>query len=140
MDHKNEYSCKVVWSSRTLTVAEKIAYKNLDNTISLAELVEQGPVNIDVSHWLTLEIHNERNKNGDHDYTKHIIVDTAGTIYSSGSDSLERSLYEISSDLEEAAEAGESIPMRIKVYQKESTNYKGKYFLTASLDLEALKA
>lgn len=68
-------------------------------------------------------MHNEKSDNKD--YNKYIYVDKDGTIYISGSEILYRTYQEIAEEMEDEDE-----DWAIKVIRKESSNYKGKDFLT----------
>ena len=88
---------------------------------------QAGDIIIDVDKWVVVMVHNE--KSDTIDYKKYVIIDKEGQVYVTGSESFWRSfiaIYEVMSDEEEAVYS-------IKVYRRESKNYKGKDFLTCRI-------
>lgn len=119
------YKAQVINASKELTGKERVALKNFADMVQLDEATkEQGDgVTIWVSWTAEVEVHNEKADNPD--YIKYIYVDKDGTMYISGSEPLYRQFCDIAEDMED-----ESEEWGIKVIRKESSNYKGKDFLT----------
>lgn len=108
-----------------LSNRERIKLKDLSNAIKFDEIVNVGEnLTITPDQWAVLVIHNEKSDNKDYD--TYVIIDDAGTKYSTGSSSFWTSFRDI------ADEMGDE-KYSIEIYKKESKNYKGKYFLTCSI-------
>lgn len=122
----NGYEVKIVNCNKELTARERIKLKDTTNAVSLDEATEGSSLVISPSTWAELEIHNERNKDGNVDYKKFVIIDEAGTKYVTGSESFWTSFLEI------AAEMGEEA-FDIEAYKVDSKNYKGKQFISCSI-------
>lgn len=120
-----EYSAKVVESTRELTGKERVAIKMFTDAHQLDEVTQnyEDGVLINVDYVAKVAVHNEKSDNKD--YNKYIYVDKDGTIYISGSEILYRTYQEIAEEMEDEDE-----DWAIKVIRKESSNYKGKDFLT----------
>lgn len=122
----NGYEVKIVNCNKELTARERIKLKDTTNAVALDEATEGSNLIISPSIWAELEIHNERNKDGNTDYTKYVIIDEAGTKYVTGSESFWTSFREI------AAEMGDEA-FDIEAYKVDSKNYKGKQFISCSI-------
>lgn len=122
----NGYEVKIVNCNKELTARERIKLKDTTNAVALDEATEGSSLVISPSIWAELEIHNERNKDGNVDYKKYIIIDEAGTKYVTGSESFWTSFLEI------AAEMGEEA-FDVEAYKVDSKNYKGKQFISCSI-------
>ena len=120
------YTAKVIESSKELTAKEKVLLKDMSDVTMLDDIVtpEQGVI-IDIDFTATVSVHNDMVKDGDPDYNKYVYVDKSGERYVSGSESLHRQYADIAEEME-----NENEPWGIKVIKKESSNYKGKFFLT----------
>lgn len=122
-----EYSAKVVdvIGDKELTGKEKVALKNFADMIQLDEVTQEHEdgVLINVDFVAVIEVHNE--KADTKDYKKQVYVDKDGQMYISGSESLFRQYESIYEDMKDDPEE-----WGIKVIRKESSNYKGKDFLT----------
>lgn len=120
-----EYSAKVVESTRELTGKERVAIKMFTGAHQLDEVTQnyEDGVLINVEYVAKVAVHNEKSDNKD--YNKYIYVDKDGTMYISGSETLYRTYQEIAEEMEDEDE-----DWAIKVIRKESSNYKGKDFLT----------
>lgn len=123
------YAVKIVESSKELSAKERIKVKATDDCVSLDEATKDGDVIITVDGFVVLEVHNEKSDNKD--YTKYIFMDKNGTRYITGSNPLWTSFMDIYEEIKE--EINESEPLEIRVYQRESKNYKGKAFLTCNI-------
>lgn len=120
------YSVKIIESSRELSARERIALKDFGNAVALDEATKDGKLVITPADYAILSVHNEKSDNKD--YTKYVIIDTAGTKYVTGSDNFFSSFAEIMDEM-----SGENEEFSIEVYQMESKNYKGKSFITCSI-------
>lgn len=121
------YKAMVEDASWTMTAREKLRYTDLTDAIQLDETTQSGDVIIDVDKWAVINVHNE--KSDTVDYMKYVIIDKDGQVYVTGSESFWRSfvqIYEVMSDEGETTYS-------IKVYRRESKNYKGKDFLTCRI-------
>lgn len=120
-----EYSAKVVEATKELTGKERVAIKMFTDAHQLDEVTQnyEDGVLINVDYVAKVAVHNEKSDNKD--YNKYIYVDKDGTMYVSGSETLYRTYQEIEEEMEDEDE-----DWAIKVIRKESSNYKGKDFLT----------
>lgn len=123
------YSVKVVESSKELTKKETVMFKDLSDAVNLSEFIDEhdGAVMIDVESWLELAIHNEKAKDGQNkDYTNYVVVDKNGTRYYTGSESFWSSFKNIWCDMNDSTEE-----WSLKVYKKQSKGKKD--FITCSV-------
>lgn len=120
------YSVKIIESSRELSARERIALKDFGNAVPLDEATKDGKLVITPADYAILAVHNEKSDNKD--YTKYVIIDTAGTKYVTGSENFFSSFAEIMNEM-----SAENEEFSIEVYQMESKNYKGKSFITCSI-------
>lgn len=122
------YSAKLVSATRELSAKERVAVKMFIGAVQLDELTkrDENGVLIDIDYVAVVEVYNEKSDNKN--YNKYVYVDKDGTMYISGSETLYRTYEEIAEEME-----GEQEPWSIKVIRMESTNYKGKDFLTCML-------
>lgn len=121
------YKAMVEDASWTMTAREKLRYTDLTDAIQLDEATQSGDVIIDVDKWAVINVHNE--KSDTVDYMKYVIIDKDEQVYITGSESFWKSfvqIYEVMSDEGETTYS-------IKVYRRESKNYKGKDFLTCRI-------
>lgn len=120
-----EYSAKVVEATRELTGKERVAIKTFANARQLDVVTQnyEDGVLIDIDYVAKVVVHNEKSDNKD--YNKYIYMDKDGIMYVSGSETLYRAYQEIAEEME-----NEDEDWAIKVIRKESSNYKGKDFLT----------
>lgn len=126
------YSVTIVESSKELTAKEKIALKDYSNATPLDTALDDVDVlTISPMAYVKLAVHNEKSKQ-DKDYTKYIILDTAGNKFVTGSESFFTSFLDIFKTMQEEA-PGEDYS--IDVLKKPSQNYKGKSFITCALAL-----
>lgn len=122
-----EYKATVKESSWEMSAREKLRYTDFTDVVQLDEATQAGDLIIDVDKWAVVMIHNE--KSDTVDYVKYVIIDKEGQVYVTGSESFWRSftaIYEVMSEEEETVYS-------IKVYRRESKNYKGKDFLTCRI-------
>lgn len=121
------YKAMVEDASWTMTAREKLRYTDLTDAIQLDEATQSGDVIIDVDKWAVINVHNE--KSDSVDYMKYVIIDNDGQVYVTGSETFWKSfvqIYEVMSDDGETTYS-------IKVYRRESKNYKGKDFITCRI-------
>lgn len=121
------YKAMVEDASWTMTAREKLRYTDLTDAIQLDEATQSGDVIIDVDKWAVINVHNE--KSDTVDYMKYVIIDKDEQVYITGSESFWKSfvqIYEVMSDEGETTYS-------IKVYRRESKNYKGKDFITCRI-------
>lgn len=122
-----EYKATVKEASWEMSAREKLRYTDFTDVIQLDEATQAGDIIIDVDKWAVVMVHNE--KSDTVDYQKYVIIDKEGQVYVTGSESFWRSfiaIYEVMSEEEETVYS-------IKVYRRESKNYKGKDFLTCRI-------
>jgi hypothetical protein len=121
------YKAMVEDASWTMTAREKLRYTDLTDAIQLDEATQSGDLIIDVDKWAVINVHNE--KSDTVDYMKYVIIDKDEQVYVTGSESFWKSfvqIYEVMSDEGETTYS-------IKVYRRESKNYKGKDFITCRI-------
>ena len=123
----NGYSVSIKESSRELTAKQRIALKDMTGALRLDEATQVEPVIINVDMYAILAIHNEKSENPD--YVNYIVVDKNGTKYVTGSASFWSSFMDIFTEME-----GEDEAWTLKVYRVPSKNYKGKNFITCSIE------
>ena len=121
------YKAMVEDASGTMTAREKLRYTDLTDAIQLDEATQSGDVIIDVDKWAVINVHNE--KSDTVDYMKYVIIDKDEQVYVTGSESFWKSFVQIYEVMSEEGETTYSI----KVYRRESKNYKGKDFLTCRI-------
>ena len=121
------YKVNIISCTRDLTAKERIMLKDTTNAVSLDEATASGSVVIPYAYHAILDIHNEKSES--QDYQKVVVVDTAGTKYTTGSEAFISALGDIVSEMLEAGEQD----FEIEVYRKDSKNYKGKQFITCSI-------
>lgn len=122
-----EYKATVKESSWEMSAREKLRYTDFTDMVQLDEATQAGDLIIDVDKWAVVMVHNE--KSDTVDYVKYVIIDKEGQVYVTGSESFWRTftaIYEVMSEEEETVYS-------IKVYRRESKNYKGKDFLTCRI-------
>lgn len=123
------YKAKVAFTSKELTVEERIKFKDTSDAIGIDLATQDEDLILNIAYYGKLDVHNEKAE-GDKDYEQYVFVTELGDKYVTGSKSLWTAFADITDEL---ADAGyESIPP-IKIYRKDSKNYKGKQFLTCSL-------
>ena len=125
MGNKANYKAQVIEASKELTGKEKVAVKNFADMIQIDEATKETDAGllINVAWTAQVSVYNEKADN--QDYIKYVYVDKDGTMYISGSEPLYRQYCDIAEDMK-----GEEEEWGIKIIRKESSNYKGKDFLT----------
>ena len=127
-----DYNVTIREASKELTVKERIMLKDTTDAVKLDDATKTEPVEIFVSIWAVLDIHNEKTKgdNSNKDYSVLLIIDETGTRYTTGSNSFMSAFFDIQ---EELAEADALDEFKIKCYRLPSRNYRDKEFLTCSI-------
>lgn len=122
------YKAVVARASKELSVKEKIMLKDMSDAVKLDDEVKEQAIVIKPEFYAIINVHNE--KSVTKDYTKIVIVDgDSGIKYTTGSMPFITTFEDIMEEMEDAGETDFSL----KVYAKESKNYKGKYFITCSI-------
>lgn len=122
----DNYKANVERATIELSPKDRIRIKNFSSAHALDEIVsEESPLMIDMAFYAIVNVHNPKGKDNT-DYSKCVIVDNAGEMYVSGSDTLIRQLDDIAAEMD-----GE--PFGIEVYKRPSKNYKGKCFLSCNI-------
>lgn len=127
--HKADYEAQIKYTSRELSVRERIKIKDTTDSVTLDKATEEGKIVISPDYWASISIHNEKSKREDKDYDNYVIVDRNGTKYSTGSQSFWTSFLSIA---DEMIDAGET-EFDITVYRMPSKNFAGKDYITCSL-------
>ena len=115
-------------SIKKMNKVELTAYKDVSDCIALEECVnnsENGEFVIEPADYVKLHVENDKSESKE--YNILVIIDKSGEKYKTGSEAFERSFMDIFTELN--GEKG----WAIKVFGKESKNYKGKKFLTCSV-------
>ena len=120
------YSVDIVESNKQLTAKERIKVKDTTSAIRLDEATQYEAIDINPDTYAVLHIHNEKSDNTD--YTAYIVIDKDGTKYVTGSESFWSSFMNIYEEMD-----GEQEEWGIKVYRAPSKNYKGKDFITCTI-------
>lgn len=123
------YNVTINEGSKDLTTREKIKLKDLTSAVAIDKVVEpEKPLVIAPDFYAYLSVHNEKLPESEQDYKTMVIVDKTGTKYYTGSESAMTAFADI---FDEMIDTGEEF--EIEFYKRESKNYSGKYFITASL-------
>ena len=122
-----EYKATVKESSWEMSAREKLRYTDFTDVVKLDEATQSADIIIDVDKWAVINVHNE--KSDTVDYVKYVIIDKDDQVYVTGSESFWNSFTQIYEVMSEEGETTYSI----KVYRRESKNYKGKDFLTCRI-------
>ena len=104
-----------------------VAFKNLSDCIPMEQNIENsedGYFTIKPVDYVKLHVENDQSENREYDVL--IIVADNGDKYKTGSEAFERAFMDIFTELQH--EDG----WLLKIFGKESKNYKGKKFLTCS--------
>lgn len=122
------YKSTISYASKELTPKERVMLKDTSACNSIDELTNEEPIVVNYDFHVIVDIHNERSDNKD--YRKIVVVDKNGERFVTGSESFITALSDI---IDEMNDAGCSDEISIKIYRKESKNYKGKSFITCAL-------
>lgn len=129
MANENEYKASVFFSTKDLSVKEKIQIKDVMDCEKLDELTATSPITIDVDYFAIIDVHNPKAKDSK-DYTRLVIVSKDGNKYATSSENVIAAIRDI---WDELVDAGETADFAVKIFQKPSKNYSGKFFMTCSL-------
>lgn len=121
------YSVSIAYASRELTAKERIQLKDTTDARKLDEVTQTEAIILVPTLYAELDIHNEMSDNKD--YKNYVVVGEDGQKYVTGSDSFWTSFMDIAREMENETE-----PWGIKVYRMPSKNYKGKEFITCSIE------
>lgn len=121
------YSVEIKESSIKLSAKQRIAIKDTTSALKLDEVTQVEPIIIYPDMWAVLGIHNDKSDNPD--YENYILIDKSGVKYVTGSQSFWTSFMDIYNEM-----AGEDEEWGIKVFRVPSKNYKGKEFITCSIE------
>lgn len=127
---------KIAQSSRELTKIQKLAYQDTSDCLSLDSVVEEATKNnmpfiIAPKDYVILDVTTDKpTVSGNDTYKTMIVIDRNGAKYATGSNSFAEAFLNIYDTMHEDEEDPE---YEIKVSRKESSNYKGKYFLTCNI-------
>ena len=127
MTENRSYYVEIEQVSKEVSKKEAVILKDTSDAVSLAESCQDGALIIKPAMWAVLNIHNEKNKDGDKDYRCYLIVDADGSKYKTGSESFWNSFRDIVDDMEDSDEE-----WAIKAYKLPSKNGK-KDFITCSI-------
>lgn len=122
----NGYSVSIKETSKNLTAKERIAIKDTTSAIKLDEATQVESVLISPEMFAVLSIHNDKSDNPD--YENYIVVDKDGRKFVTGSTSFWTSFMDIWTEMENEEE-----DWSVLVYRHPSKNYKGKDFITCSI-------
>ena len=123
----NGYSVTIKEVSEQLTAKQRIAIKDTTSARKLDEATQEADVIIKPVMWAVLGIHND--KADDPDYDNYVIVGENGEKYVTGSSSFWDSFMNIYDEM-----SGEDQEWSIRIFRVDSKNYKGKQFLTCSIE------
>lgn len=121
------YSVSIATASKELSAKERIQLKDTTSAIKLDEITQTESIIIHPAMYAELDIHNEMSDNKD--YKNYIVVDVDGAKYVTGSSSFWTAFMDIATEMENETEE-----WAIKVYRMPSKNYKGKEFITCSIE------
>lgn len=122
----NGYAVTIKETSRNLSAKERIAIKDTTAAIKLDEATQVESIVINPDMYAVLAIHNDKSDNPD--YENYIVVDKDGRKFVTGSQSFWTSFMDIWTEME-----NEDDDWSVLVYRHPSKNYKGKDFITCSI-------
>lgn len=121
-----DFNVQIESTSREISKRERVKIKDTSNAVKIDEATAEGDFVIKPDVYAILQIHNAKSKDNP-DYRNIVILDDAGNKFVTGSPSFIKSFIDIWNEME-----GEE-DWEIVCYQRESKNYKGKYFLSCSV-------
>ena len=123
------YKSEIVETSmKKMNKVELVAFKDVSDCIALEECVnnsENGEYIMTPVDYIKLHVENDKSESKEYDIL--VIIDDMGVKYKTGSEAFERSFRDIFDELKD--EKG----WQLKVFGKDSKNYKGKKFLSCSV-------
>lgn len=120
------YKATLRESSRELSPIEKFRVTDMGNAQPLDVLTNDGPLLIDYAFYAVVDVVNPMSKDNQ-EYTKYVVGDKAGNLYITSSDSFYTQLQAIIECM------GDADGWMLEVFQKASSNYPGRNFLTATV-------
>lgn len=121
---------KFAQTSRELTKREQLKYSDGNGSVKLDEVLQEyvdGGKDFIVTPkgYAVMDIHNDevKREDGKKDYKAFIFETDDGTLYTTGSRTFMDAFINIWNTMD-----GEAY--QIRIIRKDSTNYKGKYFIT----------
>lgn len=121
---EENYSVKIIESSRELDARGRLAMKDLANAQKFDELEPGAVLAITPVDWAVLKVSNPKAERKEYDV--YVVIDSEGNKYYTSSEAFWSAFKAI------ADEMGDE-DFSITVYKCESKNYKGKYFITCSI-------
>lgn len=125
------YKVTVGLSKKELTAREKIAMKNFGSfALSLDRFLdeqENGEITIPVDNITCLGVDNLKAENP---HYQVYVITSGDKHYYTSSKSLKNALDDI---IDELADAQDTDPWSVRIFKKDSNNYKGKKFITCTL-------
>lgn len=122
------YNVTIKETTRELTGKEKVALKLMQDTTSIDDMLDgESSLSIDVDVVALIHVHNEKSDNAEYDVC--IIKDKGGNMYKTSSESFISVVFDIIEDMEDVDEE-----WTLKVFKKPSNNFKGKFFITATVE------
>lgn len=132
MEKERTFYVDIQRSRQPLTAIEKIKFKDLGDCLKLDELTKESSIIFVPANDIIVNVHNEKAE--DKDYKNYIIIDAEGNKYLTGSNSFWNAYSDIMDELTDADVDPVAEGIHIKVYRLPSKNYKGKEFITCSLN------
>ena len=123
------YKAEVKWTSKELTVKERMILKDGSDAIQLDRETQEAEVIFKPAYYGIVSVHNEKSKDRK-DYEVYVIVDIEGHKYTTGSQSFWNAFSDI---MDEVADMSADEDYSIRVYRRPSKNYSGKDFITCSI-------
>ena len=122
------YSVKILECSGNLSPKQRVLLKDTGSASKIDQMLADGDLIIDPDFYAVLEVNNEKAE--DKTYENYIIVDKSGERFVTGSKSFWSSFMDIYTEMSEYPDE----EWRIRVFRQESKNYKGKYFITCTIE------
>lgn len=120
------YYANISASSCPLSVAEKLAYEDTSDMVSLND-AENDTIIEGITRWVKVDIHNDRTENTDYGI---FVIETDDRQYYTSSPSFEESFRHIWDVVAEDLGDETAVKVDIKVKKIPSKNYKGKEILS----------
>lgn len=125
------YKAVVAASWKPLSVKEKIMYKETDGMNKLDEvIVPDGSLVLSLANYITISVDNPKAENNK--YNQYVVVSEDGEAFVTSSDTFDEAINSVLDEITDL-DANEIGEWQLKIYKRESKNYKGKYFLTCTI-------
>lgn len=122
------YKTEIKESSFEMSARDRLRYKDTGTAMSLEEATADGAFVItNPMGYVILSVYNDKAKDGNVEYEKYVIVDSAGESYITGSTSFWTSFLNIFNEMRNEGDYS------IEVAQYESKNYKGKCYIKCNI-------